>query len=437
MSGFSRLEQRLPELLDELAGTRTPAYLSDILARTAGLRQRPAWTISERWRPMTAITTPVARLAPAPWRVVGLLALLLAILLIGSLLAAGAHPHLPAPFGPAANGRIAYGANGDIYTVDPSAGMPTVVATGPEIDTDPVWSRDGRSLIFKRTDPSFMGPGWLYLVHADGTGLTRLTPNLMADISGYAMAPDGREALIVGVPAGVAQAYTVLSIALNDGSAIRTLDVGMAVLEAAYLPPDGSRVVFLGVGATGVSPQREGLYEINRDGTGLRAIVAPSPTSHVGRWSLSPDGTRLAYTRWDSTSDGNTQQQHVINLDGTGDQVVPLDPAWAWGGAVWSNDGSRLLVFGLPTASGDGPFHAVIAPIDGSQQPTVELAGPSGSTNGFYQAEWAPDDRSILMSLSDAAGAPLGQFLWDADGETVRSVAWNASSAPSWQRLAP
>jgi len=67
----------------------------------------------------------------------------------------------------------------------------------------------------------------------------------------------------------------------------------------------------------------------------------------------------------------------------------------------------------------------------------VELAGPRGSTNGVYDAEWAPDDRSILMSLHDATEAPLGQFLWDADDGTLHSVAWDASSIPSWQRIAP
>ncbi|HMJ79463.1 MAG TPA: hypothetical protein VK592_00295, partial [Candidatus Dormibacteraeota bacterium] len=290
MTRFDRLERNLPELLEELAGPRPPEYVADIVERTAGLRQRPAWSFPERWFPMTAATSHAARLAPFPWRVAGLLALLLALLIIGSLLTAGARPHLPPPFGPAADGRIAYAVNGDIYTVDPITGARTAIATGPEIDSDPIWSRDGRSLIFRRTDPSFAGPGWLYQVHADGTGLSRLTPGLMADISGYAMAPDGREALIVGVPAVMGQAHTVLSIARNDGSAMRTLDVGMAVLEAAYRPPDGSRIVFLGVGVSGLVPQREGLYEVNRDGTDLHAIVAPSPSSHVGSWSLSPDG---------------------------------------------------------------------------------------------------------------------------------------------------
>jgi dipeptidyl aminopeptidase/acylaminoacyl peptidase len=282
------------------------------------------------------------------------------------------------------------------------------------------------------------GPGWLYMAQADGSGVRRLTPALMADIRTYSVAPDGGEVLVVGIPAATAgsQMAPVMSIVRADGSAMRTVDAGMAVLDAAYRPPDGSRIVFLGVGWYGAPPQREGIYEMNADGTGVRAIVAPSPTSSVGDWSLSPDGARLAYTRSDPASDG-TDRQHVVNLDGTADQNVELDPSSAWGNGIWSNDGTRLLVFGLAKNGQDGPFQAVIASPDAGQGRPVQLVVPSGAAQGYDQVEWAPDDRSILVTLRDAADEPLRQVLWDPASGTFRAVAWETTSAPTWQRLAP
>lgn len=51
MMPIDRFERRLPALLTELAEPRTPDYLDDLLVRTAGARQRPAWTSLERWLP--------------------------------------------------------------------------------------------------------------------------------------------------------------------------------------------------------------------------------------------------------------------------------------------------------------------------------------------------------------------------------------------------
>ena len=63
MSSSERYERRLPELLDELAAPRTPAYFDDILGQVGRTRQRPGWTFPERWLPMSAVSE---RLSAAP-----------------------------------------------------------------------------------------------------------------------------------------------------------------------------------------------------------------------------------------------------------------------------------------------------------------------------------------------------------------------------------
>jgi len=49
-----RLEQALSDAIADLAGSRTPDYLNDILERTSRTRQRPWWTFPRRYLSMTA-----------------------------------------------------------------------------------------------------------------------------------------------------------------------------------------------------------------------------------------------------------------------------------------------------------------------------------------------------------------------------------------------
>src|SRR6266516_1649044 len=101
--GFDRI---VSTWLDDQAGRGAPDYLDEILVRTSGTRQRPAWSSLERWLPVQL--TFAARLAPIPrlaWAVAVLAMLVLAIV---ALVAAGVgQRHLP-HFGAAGNGQIAY-----------------------------------------------------------------------------------------------------------------------------------------------------------------------------------------------------------------------------------------------------------------------------------------------------------------------------------------
>ena len=116
-----RFERHLHDDLANLAGERTPPYVSDLLARTARQRQRPAWTFLERWLPVT-ITLRRPMLVP-PLRLV----LVAVVLLVGALLAL---PSLTRPtMMPAgvsltpANGIIAFQPDeGHIHRLDPTTG---------------------------------------------------------------------------------------------------------------------------------------------------------------------------------------------------------------------------------------------------------------------------------------------------------------------------
>jgi hypothetical protein len=169
MTSDRRFERDLPDLLAELAPRAMPDYRDDIVRQTAHMRQRPAWTFPERWLPVSVITTPAFAAPPIRWRVVGLVALLLLALAVGLVVVAGSQRHVPAPFGPAANGSVAYDRNGDIFTVDPKTGIAVAVSTGPNTDVSPVYSRDGTRILFFRMPADRPWASELVVADADGS----------------------------------------------------------------------------------------------------------------------------------------------------------------------------------------------------------------------------------------------------------------------------
>ena len=129
-----------------------------------------------------------------PWRRLGVLALI--AILLAAMVAAyvGSRPRLPAPYGRAANGLIAYDAEGDIYSLDPMTGQTAALVTGPAFDARPIFSRDGTRFAFARA-----GEGrnaLLFVANADGTNMIQVTPELLDEFGPYhdawSFSPDGR-----------------------------------------------------------------------------------------------------------------------------------------------------------------------------------------------------------------------------------------------------
>ncbi len=78
------------------------------------------------------------------------------------------------------------------------------------------------------------------------------------------------------------------------------------------------------------------IYVINSDGTGMRKLTTGIDPV------LSPDGSRVAFTRWDSSTIGTPGQLWVINVDGTGERMVAeVRQAKS---PTWSPDGKQIVV---------------------------------------------------------------------------------------------
>ncbi len=421
MMSIDRLEERLAGLLDELAAPQTPDYFDDLLLQTANTSQRSAWSVRERWLPMLDVARrPIV--APTPLRPILVLLAMIAFLAAG-LLFAGSRTPLPPVFGPATNGLIVSSLDGDIYTYDPATGVSRAIVSGSDLDSEPFWSQDGTHILFRR-QASTDGAEFLYIARSDGGGLRRLSPEPLQDLGTYELSPDGRHVALISTING----FPSLSIANSDGSGISQIVTGMSMWGATFRPT-GSDILF--VGASGVDGSYGGLYLVDLDGTNLRSLTEPNYDQNLSvdpRWS--PDGTQIAYGRW--LQNWRQHRVNVMSADGTGDRVVGhAESAWVEERPVWSPDGTKLLIERAYGGRGDwSRVFPVVVSVDGNTEEThIRHDG------GGVDAAWSPDGTTILARST--AATDLQQMLWDPMTGESKSAPWNATSYPSWQRIAP
>ena len=157
----------------------------------------------------------------------------------------------------------------DLYMLQTDGSLRRLTHGG--IDSEPVWSSDGRQLAFQRTSKG--GKAALYVANADGSGY-RVLPDSVS--GGIDWSPDNRRLLYVDD----GRVYVT-----NEDWSARALLVDPKPGRAAdaHWSPDGKQIVFaLGDDTSG------DVYVMNIDGTGggvspgCRAAQA-SPTRRSGR----------------------------------------------------------------------------------------------------------------------------------------------------------
>lgn len=290
-------------------------------------------------------------------------ALLVAAVLVAltgiAIIVVGSRVHrVPAPFGLAANGQIAYWANGDILVADPDGTHSHAVTSGPSDDFAPGFTRDGTHLVFFRKVSG--RDATLMIAAPDGSRARSVLKETLTDPTGFDSSPDSRSLAIVHTVNGV----RVLSIVDIENGTMRTLDVNGLVVDywASWLPGTDSELLF-GSRMASADSEQAGIYLIRADGSGLTPVV-PSVVGPVEykNVDLAPDGRTLTYWRWESaTLPGRI---HQLDIATKVDRELRFDPSdYGESGLVHSPDGSQVVLSRNGTALG----LAMIAPADASR----------------------------------------------------------------------
>ena len=212
--------------------------------------------------------------------------------------------------------RIAFSSNRDgdwdIYVMNADGSGVTQLTDNADDDRNPDWSPDGRQIAFSSGPPD--GNLDIYVMNADGSGVTRLTDHPGLDQSPD-WSPDGGHIAFTSVRQDDEDWNIYVMNA--DGSGVMRLTNHPELDRNPAWSPDGRRIAF--------SSDRDGdwdIYVMNADGSGLTRLT---DNAELDRWpAWSPDGRRIAFT---SDRDGDWDI-YVMNADGSGVTRLADHPEW-------------------------------------------------------------------------------------------------------------
>lgn len=257
---------------------------------------------------------------------------------------------------PGKNGKIAFVCGGSICTVNPDSTAPETLSgpLGSGAYSTPQWSPDGQKIAFaSETAPNPIGCGYdnIFVMNADGTGQVNLTHDSCSDRGQPTWSSDQTK-----IAFSSPQLYHRDRISPNlfdiyvmsaDGTGVTKLTDAGTILGAPACgqltcvhfgvdvprwSPDGAKIAF----------DAEGQIDtINADGSQVSSLTGSS----TGGPSWSPDGQRIAFTKLTSF-DINTgvfnDDIYTINRDGSGITKLTNTPSDEQGPA-WSPDGRKIV----------------------------------------------------------------------------------------------
>ena len=187
-------------------------------------------------------------------------------------------------------------------------------------DHHPTWSPDGTKIAFSRT---FQGAVHIWIVQADGSGLTQVTNGSTRDSE-----PDWGPGNLIAFQQGNG-VDSDIAVVGADGRNLRRITSTPQVDSGPAWSPDGTKLVF---------QRRHGdldVWIVNSDGTGATSITPNPADDHGPTWS--PDGTKIAFV---SNRNGN-QQLFITDALTTPRRVARLtrdarnDVAPSWSSRDW------------------------------------------------------------------------------------------------------
>ncbi len=380
--------------------------------------------------------------AGAAWLLVALA--LLTGLVVGSI-AVGSLHWQPGPWGLAKPGLIAFDTKGGhVLIAGPDGSDPRDISSSAGGDHLPVWSPDGAHLaLWRATGDHFS----LVVTDAEGTVTTTIPTEVAVPADPAAVyaggapgplawAPDSRRFAGWVWDHGIPMTFIA---SIDDGKLRLVGDPKYPAVDPAW-SPDGSQIVFAGVGAffpeANPAPDSLGLFVMNADGSGVHRIAHMDAQLTESNFMVfrqpqwQPGGHLIAYH---NAPDGVAFHVFVVRPDGTGERDISLqvggpivDDAWP----TWSPDGTRLAF----TRRGISGYQAVIVDADGSH--AVMPAHPPATG---AQLTWSPDGTRILGLATDPSTG-TNSLIVDIDvagKRAARTYPIPFDQVPGWQRLTP
>jgi len=297
--------------------------------------------------------------------------------------------------------------------------QPATVTATPMPDEVPGTNTAGILAFYSNRD----GNPEIYSMHADGSGLTRLTNDPAFDDS-PAISPDGRQIAFLSARNDPNPQFPNLKYEIYvmdiDGNHLQRLTNTEAAEDHPAWSSDGSQISF------DADYDGDGFYEIyaiHPDGTNLTRLTENPSNDQFADWS--PDGSQIAFA---SDRNGNWDI-FVMDADGSNQKALTDRPDWELFPA-WSPDGNQIAFNGLVPRSRNTEVYVMNA--DGSN-----IRQLTNSPGFDENPAWSPDGTQIAFQTQRDGNFEL--YLMQPDGSQQRPLAVSSADElwPSWESSTP